>query len=254
MKIMRQHIWILLLLCVSLSGFSNEAIKVPVLNYHNVSPTEKSSTTISTEQFESQMKFIIDNGYTVIPMSDLADYLAGKKDNLPTKAVVITADDGRLSVYEHMAPIVKKYKVPVTLFVYPSAISNANYAMTWEQLKDLQGTGLFTIQSHTYWHPNFVKEKNTLSPETFQQFVDNQLSKSIKVLETKMGTKVNLLAWPFGLFDSYLEERAKLAGYVLAFSIEPRPASRSEKPMAQPRYNISAQHGLTTFSKMLKGE
>ncbi|MGC5887695.1 hypothetical protein [Ralstonia pseudosolanacearum] len=29
------------------------------------------------------------------------------------------------------------------LFVYPSAISNASCAMTWAQLRELTGTGLF---------------------------------------------------------------------------------------------------------------
>jgi Polysaccharide deacetylase len=50
----------------------------------------------------------------------------------------------------------------VTLFVYPSAVSNAAYALTWEQLRELQATGLVDIQSHTYWHPNFREEKRRL--------------------------------------------------------------------------------------------
>ena len=39
----------------------------------------------------------------------------------------------------------KQYRVPVTLFTYPSAISNARYAMTWAQLRELKATGLFDI-------------------------------------------------------------------------------------------------------------
>lgn len=50
-------------------------------------------------------------------------------------------------------PSSAEHEVPVTLFVYPSAISNATYAMTWEQLDTLHRTGLFDIGSPTYWHP-----------------------------------------------------------------------------------------------------
>jgi peptidoglycan/xylan/chitin deacetylase (PgdA/CDA1 family) len=37
---------------------------------------------------------------------------------LPTRSVVITVDDGHRSVYTHMFPLVKQYRVPVTLFVH----------------------------------------------------------------------------------------------------------------------------------------
>lgn len=54
-----------------------------------------------------------------------------------------------------MFPLLKKYQIPATLFIYPSAISNASYALTWDQLKEMKETGLIDVQSHTFWHPNF---------------------------------------------------------------------------------------------------
>jgi hypothetical protein len=35
--------------------------------------------------------------------------------------------------------------------------------MTWDQLRTLRNTGLFDIQSHTYWHPNFAIERRRLA-------------------------------------------------------------------------------------------
>ena len=88
-----------------------------------------------------------------------------------------------------MLPLVKKYRIPVTLFIYPSAISNASYAMTWDQLREIKKTGLFDIQGHTYWHPNFRKERKRLSPEEYEKFVDMQLIKSKERLEKELGGK-----------------------------------------------------------------
>jgi hypothetical protein len=53
---------------------------------------------------------------------------------------------------------VAENRFPVTLFVYPSCISRASYAMTWKQLKELAATPFFSVQSHTFWHPNFKQE------------------------------------------------------------------------------------------------
>ena len=61
--------------------------------------------------------------------------------------------------------------------------------MTWEQLDTLRKTGLFDIQSHTYWHPNFKTEKRRLSPDAYQTFTTMQLVKSKTVLESRLGSK-----------------------------------------------------------------
>jgi hypothetical protein len=97
------------------------------------------------------------------------------------------------SVFTEMLPVILYYRVPVTLFVYPSAISNAPYAMTWEQLAALRRTGLFDIQSHSYWHPNFRVEKRRLS-ETAYRIRLMQLTKSRSVLENHLDVGVDLLA------------------------------------------------------------
>ena len=62
-------------------------------------------------------------------------YLRTGSPRPPKGAVVITMDDGHRSVLREALPLVREFKVPVTLFIYPSAISNASYAMTWEDLR-----------------------------------------------------------------------------------------------------------------------
>lgn len=226
---------------------------VPILVYHNFDKTASGSMTISVAKFEEQMRWLHDNGYTVIPLQTLVEYLQGKKDSLPEKAVVITADDGRKSIYTYMWPIVKKYNFPVTLFVYPSAISNASYAMTWQQLQELQQTGLFDVQGHTYWHPNFKQEKKRLSTTAFQQLVDAQLVGAKKIIDKKLDKNITLLAWPYGIYDEYLEKEAEKAGYVMTFSIDARHASSKEGGLTQPRYMIVEPCSDKTFAKIVKG-
>ncbi|MFW1406334.1 polysaccharide deacetylase family protein, partial [Vibrio parahaemolyticus] len=92
------------------------------------------------------------------------------------------------------------------------AISNASYAITWEQLHEMQASGFVDVQSHTYWHPNFHIERKRRSPADYRAFVDDQLRRSRQVLEARLKTPVDLLAWPFGIVDSELEAAAQQAG------------------------------------------
>jgi peptidoglycan/xylan/chitin deacetylase (PgdA/CDA1 family) len=182
-----------------------------------------------------------------------------------------------------MFPLLKKYLTPVTLFLYPSAISNASYAMTWNQLREIKETGLFDFQSHTFWHPNFKEERKRLKPAEYEDFVEKQFKKSRERLQrefdinpstpqpegrgllrvdperrfstppskTRLGAvervKVDMLAWPFGIYDEWLIRKGIEAGYVAGFTMERRPASPSDNMMALPRYLIVGNNSIRTL-------
>lgn len=250
-----QRLLMILLVLWTTTGLTYATdINIPILTYHNFEPVKTGIMTISTAKFEAQLQYIKDHGYTVIPLQDAVAYLQGKKKDLPAKPVVITADDGRITVYQYMLPLIRKYKVPVTLFIYPSMISRTNYALTWKQIETLKETGYFDIQSHTYYHPNFNEEQKALSPAAYKQLVQAQLLESKKVLQEKMDTPITLLAWPYGIYNPYLEQQAKKAGYRMAFSIDDRSASRHDSWMAIPRYMVSEKHSMATFVRMLNNE
>jgi peptidoglycan/xylan/chitin deacetylase (PgdA/CDA1 family) len=214
-------------------------VQVPILLYHRFGPTVADSMTITNKNFEDHLRYLKENGYKVIPLRQLVDYVRGKGPEPAPKSVVICADDGHKTVYSDMLPLVKKYNIPVTLFIYPSCISNAKYAMTWDQLRSLQATGLFEVQSHTYYHPDFRKEKKRLSATEYAKFVDYQLKKSKEKLEKQMGRPIEYLAWPFGISGDELFDSARKAGYVATFTIVARPAKKGDDPMRMPRYLLS---------------
>jgi peptidoglycan/xylan/chitin deacetylase (PgdA/CDA1 family) len=228
-------------------------VSVPILLYHRFGPTVADGMTITTPVFETQMKFLHDNGFKVIPLRQLVQWYQGKGPAPAAKSVVLVEDDAHKSVYSDMLPIIRKYRYPVTIFVYPSAISNAKYAMTWDQLRELKKTGLFDIQSHTYWHPNFKREKRKLAPAAYDKLVMEQLLKSRKKLEQEVGGPVDLLAWPFGIYDDHLLQKAKEAGFVSTFSIERRHATGREKLQILPRYLLVNADKEKAFAQLMQG-
>jgi peptidoglycan/xylan/chitin deacetylase (PgdA/CDA1 family) len=230
-----------------------QEVNVPILLYHRFGPTVADGMTMKTSVFEEHLKYLRDNGYKVIPLRQLIDWYLKKGPPPAAKSVVIVEDDAHKSVYSDMLPLAKKYNVPVTVFIYPSAISNAKYAMTWDQLRELKKTGLFDFQSHTFWHPNFKKDRKKMSPAEFDKSTTTQLTKSKAKIEKELGVKVDMLAWPFGIYDDDLLRRAQAAGYVTTFTIERRHATPAESVVKLPRYLlINADQGKA-FAQILAG-
>lgn len=242
---------VLLFVWITAEANADIPTSIPILVYHRFGPTVADSMTTTTPVFEAQLQFIHDHGYTVIPLEAAVAWLRGEGPPPPPRSLVITADDGHRSVYEVMAPLIRKYQFPVTLFIYPSAISNASYAMTWEQLRELQSSSLFTVQSHTYWHPNFKIEKRKQVAADYDKFVSTQLQKSKSTLEKKLGIEVKFLAWPFGIYDDDLLIRAKDAGYAAAFSIDRHNANSSSTLMALPRFLMTNADQGKAFEQLL---
>lgn len=225
--------------------------RVPILLYHRFGPVVSDSMTVTTAVFRSQLEYIREKGFTVIPLRQLVDYYLRKGPPPPPGSVVIVADDAHKSVYTDMLPLVKKYHIPVTLFIYPSAISNASYAMTWEELREVKKTGLFDLQGHTYWHPNFKKEKRRLAGAEYEKFVDMQLRRSKDRLGKELGVTIDMLAWPFGIYDDELIGHASGAGYTAGFTIERRPAGSRDNVMKIPRYLMQNSDKGKAFEMIL---
>ena len=225
-----------------------------ILLYHRFGPVVKDPMTVRTVTFRAQLDYLKQHAYPIVPLRALVSYLLGQGPAPPARAVVITADDGHVSVFTEMLPVVLEYQVPVTLFIYPSAISNASYAMTWDQLAALHHTSLFDIQSHTYWHPNFNAERRRLSPAAYRAFVTMQLVKPRTVLREKLGIDADLLAWPFGIYDDELIAMARESGYMAGFTLERRLVTPRDQIMALPRLLISDSASGRAFASMLPQE
>lgn len=214
------------------------AIAVPILVYHRFGATPTDSMTVTTPVFASHLATLREAGYTVIPLGQLVAFLLGQGPPPPPRSLVITIDDGHRSVYSEAFPLIRKFRVPVTLFLYPSAISRASYALTWEQVREMRQSGLCEVQSHSFWHPNFNQDRRRMTAIEFERSADMQLRTSKARLEQELGQQVEMLAWPFGIHDPWLQNKATAAGYRAAFALERRPVVEGDNLMALPRFLI----------------
>jgi peptidoglycan/xylan/chitin deacetylase (PgdA/CDA1 family) len=208
-----------------------------ILVYHRFGPAA-ASTTVSDAALDEQLAWLASH-VRVAPLRAVIGALQAGATSAERPCVAITADDGHRSIYTDLYPRIRRYRLPVTLFIYPSAISNASYALTWPELSEMASSGLVDIQSHTYWHPNFRQEKARRLPEDYRAFVAMQLSRSKQVIEAHVGRPVDMLAWPFAIRDEELEPAAVRAGYVAAFILGNRAALSSDDMLALPPFWIA---------------
>ena len=142
-------------------GLSPEGYQtVPVLTYHRFSKEKSSGMMISETMFKEQMSFLKNNGYSVITVDRLLDFL-DFKGQVPEKSVVLTFDDGWRSFYDIAYPILQKHRFPATLFIYPDFIG-ARSALSWAQLKELAENNMeIQCQSLTHRDLTTLKEKES---------------------------------------------------------------------------------------------
>jgi peptidoglycan/xylan/chitin deacetylase (PgdA/CDA1 family) len=72
-------------------------------------------TFMAPEQFEARMKRLKRSGYPVLPLGEAVDRL--QDGTLPEAAVAITIDDGWVSTFTHMLPVLEALDLPATLYV-----------------------------------------------------------------------------------------------------------------------------------------
>ena len=115
---------------------------VPILMYHSVCNNTKvqSDYRVSPEQFESDMKYLDDSGYTAIFVGDLIGYVYEGMP-LPDKPVIITLDDGYLNNLTYVLPVLEKYDMCATVSVVGEFVEKAEDEKSEKTLQNLESMG-----------------------------------------------------------------------------------------------------------------
>ncbi len=107
--------------------------QVAVLVYHRVSPPQVGGSLepLNTQIFEKQTEGYC-RDYEVISLDELTEKVYSGKP-LPSKAVVITFDDGYKDNYLHAYPILKRHHIPATIFLTTGHIGT-NKPFWWDRI------------------------------------------------------------------------------------------------------------------------
>jgi peptidoglycan/xylan/chitin deacetylase (PgdA/CDA1 family) len=196
------------------------------------------------ELFTQQIEYLVNNNYTVWPLSKIISYLLQKKE-LPDKTVSITIDDAYQSVYTKAYPLLKKYNLPFTIFVnsVPIVHESVHY-LSWDEMREMGKYGA-EFANHTYSHQYLVRD-GIKDPKNYKKYVTKEIEMCEKKIEKELGNTVctnpKMLAYPFGEYDIKLMKLVKSLGYV-GIAQHSAPISGKSNFLALTRFPMSGGFG-----------
>ncbi len=224
--------------CLSDYAFAAQENSATIFIYHKFGEDKYPTTNVALDRFEEQMHYLKENSYNVISLSELVGFLSSGNGIVPEKTVAITIDDGYTSTYTGAWPILKKYQFPFTVFLYVKAVeSNYRNFLTWDQIKEMQETGV-DFQPHTYSHHRFGTWDKSLDEAGYRKWISTDFKKGAELLEAKLGNKPRFLALPYGEYNSIIIEEAKKIGFEAVLSQDPGSISSATDPFRIPREPI----------------
>jgi peptidoglycan/xylan/chitin deacetylase (PgdA/CDA1 family) len=250
------------------------AKSIPVLMYHHFADETEGGAVVAKEEFIKQINYLKENNYNTITVQDLIDFKNGDIE-LPEKSILITSDDGYLSNYDFMYPILKENNMKATINIIGDKIDNAQKNIeagseipkfNWEQAKEMYDSGLIDFQSHTYDShykiTNENKEKGVFSMqqegESIEEYVariDKDLKESIKGFEENLGYKPIAFAYPFGEYSEEAEQVLKDNGILVSFTVKSGVVPRKgDDTYLLNRVTVSGEDDLDTFIKKLNNK
>ncbi len=202
---------------------------------------------VSTQNLGQFFEWMQREGWKPITLHDV--WLARQhKIKLPEKAVLLTFDDGALSSYSRIFPLLKQYRYPAVFAIVTSWINGNNKdayeaygqgnLMNWDQMREMQKSGLAEFVSHSdnlhrgilanpqqnmepaaITRQYFPAEKRYENDAEFNQRIVSDLKKSKQELDHQLGINTLAIFWPYGAVTPETEALARQAGIEMSFSL-----------------------------------
>jgi peptidoglycan/xylan/chitin deacetylase (PgdA/CDA1 family) len=188
-------------------------IELPILMYHSTFTGDIGKYNVVPKLFESDLKYLRDNGYTTVTVREVLDYRDGK-GRLPEKPIMLTFDDGYYTNYLYAFPLLKKYSAKCVMSVigacidenYVAGTRNSHAHINYEQIKEMNDSGLVEFQNHTYnlhRRSKNVRGMNRIKGESMTAYAERigaDLKKLNDCLLTRTGITCTAVAFPFGYY------------------------------------------------------
>lgn len=243
------------------SGMFARPSQARVLCYHSVHP--KLALSHRPDGFREQVRYLINEGYRIVPLRDLRVLSDGGASGLD-KFVVITFDDGYSDNLEYASHILAEFGVAATFFVVAGMVhtqrrnSDAGHRLyssrpmlSTDDVKALSELGM-EVGSHT-WDHCLAAEKCRLDPLGFRQ----SLVDAKEFLESLTNQPCESFAYPNGqrgAFDDLTTAVVREVGHSCAVTTIWGAVQQSPDFWRLPRCEIKHTDSLDVFAEKLSGK
>ena len=177
--------------------------RLPILTYHSL---DDSGSVISTSPatFALQMKYLAQNGYQSLSMSEGARLIREEKP-FPEKGFVMTFDDGYQNNYTRAFPVMQEFGFKGTVFLVSDGCEKSwsdnggpekRQMLSWAEIKEMHKYGI-EFGAHTATHPDLTKIPLA---QAEREIVDSKTS-----IQDRLGAEVATFAYPYGTFNAEIK-------------------------------------------------
>lgn len=208
-------------------------ICVPIVMYHQVKNKNLGKDVISPAEFESDLKYLVENNYTTITMTELIDYVYNGAQ-LPENPVILSFDDGYYTTYKYVYPLLKEYNMKIVLAIIGKSTddfskvndTNVEHAhLTWDHLSEMAESGLVEVQNHSYNLHKIAGGRygsGQIKNESLSQY-STIITEDINTLQDKItsiiNTTPNTYAYPYGKYNDNTDTILKECGFRATLSV-----------------------------------
>ena len=157
--------------------------------------------SVSADRFWHDCAAVADSGYEIIRPQQMFEKL---KELSGRRGVLVTIDDGHVSVESIALEILSQYKIKPILSVLPSLVGSPNY-LSWSSLRRLASLG-FAVESHSMSH-RYLTRLGDLE-------LTRDLESARMTIEDNVGLPVSFLTVPMGRINHRVVRAAREAGYM----------------------------------------
>lgn len=183
-----------------------------VLVWHDVVGHKTVWFDTLTSTFQHQIAEIHKEGFHIITLPQLLEHLT-KGTSLPSRPLMLCFDDNNQGIFRNAFPVLEKYHYPFTLFVHTAyvGVTTSKKHNTWQQLKQMQNSGLALVQSLTASHPENIRLLDNAR-------ITRELNVSRHSIELHLGTPVYAFVYPCDVYSMRVANDVWKAGYKIAFT------------------------------------
>ena len=211
-----------------------DEVCVPIFMYHSIlkDKSRQGKYIISPEDFEADLQYLSENGYTTVVMQDLIDYVYNKTP-LPEKPVIISFDDGYYNNYTYAYPLLEKYDAKIVISIVGTYTDlytktpdmNPYYAhMNWEVVDEMLSSGRIEFQNHSYnLHQNTSKRNGAKkargeSLDDYTKLLTDDLMLLQKKFKDNCSYEPTTFTYPYGAVSDASVEIIKNLGFTASLS------------------------------------
>lgn len=216
--------------------------EVPILAYHHFG-YGNNTLSVTPENFDRQMRYLKQHGYTVISLDRFVDGLKNGR-TFKRNTVVITVDDGYRDNYQYAYPVLRKYGFPATIFLWAANVDADPEFLTSSQIREMYGQAI-SFGSHTLEHQYLPSISDT-------DAAWQEIAGSKQLLERILSIPIDYFCYPTGGFTDAVKVMVIQAGYKGACTTN-RGASKNHSDLyALKRVKITNADTNNPFSFMAK--